>query len=500
METLSYPKNICENNHEILEEVINHINQNNLNYEQFNEVLLLLNENRISEGFYEFFFEVDKNEKIDFKKIKYGITKFRGYSFLQYGNIKIPLVKLSNKKKEEIEKELEDVLEKENELQQYLDRPDPIINIKRIEKEKTWYLGYISGGLLEKESNRLVELLSDPKFKQKKKLEPLSKLFSKLDEEIQEKRKIGKKNTDTYLNWDYIDVYIATSMRDRCDFEETYEFLEKISNDPEIQNLNLRFFDPTQSYTRLQRNKGLIEGLMLKRAKCTIYMVQERDTLGKDSELAATLAQKKPVIAYIPNYQEDILLDKIKKYPLEYIKKMILNYLSEDVFEVEKFSKILKWDKPKEQWGILRDKLIEITRKIDNYRIYEQSFKLWEEKDELFKKKIIEFDEICKILSIASKIFWSKREKTLKESHPLGLQIDIGSGVANGVIVVREYDTCIKILKQILTKSMEFEIKHVITEKNSEYTGLMEKNTGSLYRIITDDPHLTNSFWNFFFK
>ena len=39
---------------------------------------------------------------------------------------------------------------------------------------------------------------------------------------------------------------------------------------------------------------------MLKRAKCTVYSVQDTDTLGKDSELAATLAQGKPVIAYVP--------------------------------------------------------------------------------------------------------------------------------------------------------------------------------------------------------
>jgi len=39
---------------------------------------------------------------------------------------------------------------------------------------------------------------------------------------------------------------------------------------------------------------------MLKRARCTVYSVQDTDTLGKDSELASTLAQGKPVIAFIP--------------------------------------------------------------------------------------------------------------------------------------------------------------------------------------------------------
>ncbi len=44
---------------------------------------------------------------------------------------------------------------------------------------------------------------------------------------------------------------------------------------------------------------------MLKRARCTVYSVQDTDTLGKDSELASTFAQGKPVIAYIPDLDLD---------------------------------------------------------------------------------------------------------------------------------------------------------------------------------------------------
>ena len=48
---------------------------------------------------------------------------------------------------------------------------------------------------------------------------------------------------------------------------------------------------------------------MLKRAKCTIYLAGETETLGKDSELAATLAQGKTVIAYVPSLED---FDKFK--------------------------------------------------------------------------------------------------------------------------------------------------------------------------------------------
>jgi len=43
---------------------------------------------------------------------------------------------------------------------------------------------------------------------------------------------------------------------------------------------------------------------------------------------------------------------------------------------------------------------------------------------------------------------------------------------------------------------LEFEIKHY----DEGYTGLIERYSGSVYRLITDNELLTNSFWNFFFK
>jgi hypothetical protein len=59
----------------------------------------------------------------------------------------------------------------------------------------------------------------------------------------------------------------------------------------ELADLKPRYIYPTQAFTDNRVNKGLDEPLMLERAKCTVYSVRDTDTLGKDSELAATLAQ-----------------------------------------------------------------------------------------------------------------------------------------------------------------------------------------------------------------
>jgi hypothetical protein len=48
----------------------------------------------------------------------------------------------------------------------------------------------------------------------------------------------------------------------------------------------------------------VIECLLVRSTKVTIYCAQEGNTFGKDSELAATMSQGKPVIVYVPTAKE----------------------------------------------------------------------------------------------------------------------------------------------------------------------------------------------------
>ena len=74
---------------------------------------------------------------------------------------------------------------------------------------------------------------------------------------------------------------------------------------------------------------------MLRRATCTIYLAQENDTLGKDSELASTLAQGKPVIAFIPEatteYIKQHLSELRKAHPDQSESEILLGQLK--IFE-----------------------------------------------------------------------------------------------------------------------------------------------------------------------
>ena len=74
------------------------------------------------------------------------------------------------------------------------------------------------------------------------------------------------------------------------------------------------------------------------------------------------------------------------------------------------------------------------------------------------------------------------------------MQVDIHSGIANGVLVVRNIKQCTSLIDAMLKNALKFEIKH---EKEGYYS-LIEEISQSNFRVITDYEKLKNSFWNFF--
>ena len=112
-------------------------------------------------------------------------------------------------------------------------------------------------------------------------------------------RKQAIQNTKFYLSLvNDLDVYVATSMRNKQDFIEMAETCEKIFKDTKIKNLHLRYFDPTISAADGHEDKGLIECLMVRCAKVLIYSAGVKESYGKDAEAAMALSSGKPVIFY----------------------------------------------------------------------------------------------------------------------------------------------------------------------------------------------------------
>lgn len=128
---------------------------------------------------------------------------------------------------------------------------------------------------------------------------------------------------------------------------------------------------------------------------------------------------------------------------------------TEEVFSDE--SLIERLDKEGLDWRKIIDNYIE---KFNEHRSM-QPFTLIEQEESEFKSNFNEFDKLCRILAIAESYNFDKRAKTLQEIHPLAIQVNLQSGVANGVLVVRNAKDCAKLIHQLLTNSMEFTIKHI---------------------------------------
>ena len=112
-------------------------------------------------------------------------------------------------------------------------------------------------------------------------------------------RQIALKNTETYLSMvSDLDVYVATSMRERSDFLKMADFCEEVFSHPLVKGFNLRYFDPTLSAAGHHEDKGLIECLMVRRAKALVLHAGSRDSFGKDAEAAMALSLGKPVIIH----------------------------------------------------------------------------------------------------------------------------------------------------------------------------------------------------------
>lgn len=437
-----------------------------ISYSQLNELLLSFRYDRVSKGFFNYFFlttedrerlsrenfQVDYNSETPLRISSLdgfvkGVEWFRKIAMLEFGNIKYGFKYFRDKHFDAISRKLgkyKPLIDRD-----FTERPAPIVECELIERENTYLLGTITG---EKVKALKVKEASGNS------LSAEDKGLCDLREQVVQK---AIKNYGIYLCSDYMDVYVATSMRRREDFYEVYDFVQKVFNDPDISGLNVRYFDPTQADPQDRIDKSLLEGLMIKRAKCTVYCAQESDTFGKDSELAATMAQGKPVVAYVPRV-DDVAkhAGRVRMIADECGGGNVVDYLK-DMF-VHRHSRYV----------------------LDN--------------KDVFREGITEEDLALRLAQEDKKLY-EKRARVLKELHPLSLQVNINTGVANGLLIVRDEPTCAKVLHKILLRTLEFTIEPWELEGGGT-SGfvLRETETNSIFRVVTGDQLLTNSFWNFY--
>jgi hypothetical protein len=135
--------------------------------------------------------------------------------------------------------------------------------------------------------------------------EELAGRFDAMAEHFLSARLAALENTKLYLSMvSDLDVYVATSMRTRADFRSMADTCEQLFKATFLEDLHIRYFDPTLSAAKGHEDKGIIECLMVKAAKLLVYSAGERESYGKDAEAAMALSLGKPVIFYCHTEQK----------------------------------------------------------------------------------------------------------------------------------------------------------------------------------------------------
>lgn len=421
-----------------------------LGYSQLNELLLLYGYDRVTRTFFQFLVDGTLDYRPgsaiqSISEFETGVERARKLSLLFFGNVKFGFKKFARDADELrfYHDSAQPVDEK-----MFKERHDPVHPVDPIPLDETYYLGY----LIQKEINDQLEKNPD---------DNAALAARKLQERVVEK---GVHNQHAYLVSDHLDVYVATSMRRKHEYVEVAQFTNQLFKHELLRELKLRWFDPTQAYCADRIDKGLAEALMLKRAKCTLYLAQESDTLGKDSELASTLAQGKPVIAYVPSPTGKDVVDSVKTLSELYGKPASSVILE----RLQAFSPSLAWENPQvRRW-------LEAPDKVDTNGALE-------------------------LLVKTAQGHYARRAGMLRESHPLGIQVNLDTGVANGVLVVRTLEECAKLIHGIVTATLQFCIDKK-TIGGVDYHLLRETVSNSIFRVMTGDAMLTNSFWNFYLE
>jgi len=269
-----------------------------LGYSQFNETLLRLGYDRVSTSYFQYLVdgEIEYQPRAEIRNLEelaQGVKRAKTLALLFFGNVKFGFKTLSG---DDSKLRHYFALTQPVSLESYEHRHRPVFPIDQIDATDTYLLGY----LVDKEIERALEVNADDAAALERK------------QQVKEIRRRGLRNHHAYLVSDHLDVYVATSMRERHEYAEIAEITSRVFRHERLSSLNLRWFDPTLAYCPDRIDKGLSEALMLSRALCTLYLAQEIDTLGKDSELASTLAQGKPVIAYVPSPTDEQLVESVK--------------------------------------------------------------------------------------------------------------------------------------------------------------------------------------------
>ena len=442
--------------------------------EDLNKLLVAGGFNRVSSDFFDFFSglvtEVDQDVSLFDKRL----TEWRKQVIVRFANVRFAFRKLRRVDRDVLELELRaDSIDLSS-------RKPARHSLQPIVPEDTPLLGHIAGGKVRQIRRAGVSSRADAEYL----------------ERFERAREKGVHNLYEYCTSEHLDVYVATSMRDPEDFYAVGRFVGEVFDPAVAGDLQrLSYFDPTQASHDDRIVKGIVEGLMLKRSFCTVYLAQEKDTFGKDSELATTLVQGKPAIVYVPR------IDDIDREAIQITRDLQLAADDDPITwgagnppEYNRLEDRLRTLFPF-RWARLEPGLS--APRIQRRKVNERYPAIRNKKN---------FRVALEAYVVELQRLFEKRAKALAETHPLGVQVVLHSGVPNGILVVRSAPECRELIREMISGGLAFDILARTPEGEVEDLEapleadrvLRERRTGSIYRAAIGESPEANAFWNFY--
>lgn len=356
---------LSQNTHQDVFERLGRIGEDPLPIVQLNQCLVLAHEAPVSDGFFNYYWTstpqghpysvktlpgfsddciVDSNKIVSIDHLYWGLYRLYVDALLYFGNVRTAFRKLRDLSYAEIEH----LFHHERFNTELIKKRGPALPMKPIAKDDRYLISEMAcksygdgqvqqGDLLNtlisayrahaaagNPRPKIKTLLSEsiPQNAANRQQEFIFSADEVLEEYIDSESEIEQKlgrvvgrfakarayaldNTRLYLSMlSDLDIYVATSMRNRNDFRNMADTCERIFESDKLKELNLRYFDPTLSAAAGHEDKGLIECLMVRCAKMLIYCAGERESYGKDAEAAMALSLGKPVIFYCDHEQK----------------------------------------------------------------------------------------------------------------------------------------------------------------------------------------------------
>ena len=213
-----------------------------ITFQQFNELLLVLNQNRVSPAFFQFFFG-PADRPLTMALIQQGVIRFKGYAMVCFGNFRFAFRKLSTMHDaSDLKQHLGPCCRATEEVQgSYSNRAEKVLDTSLVSRDETWFVGEITGNLVASEVKKLeAHRLAHPEVRENQETIEFAKKLVAMDKAFKAVQEVALRNTDVYLTWDHLDIYVATSMRNKWEFEEVFDFTRALwKSDPVVPEASL---------------------------------------------------------------------------------------------------------------------------------------------------------------------------------------------------------------------------------------------------------------------